>query len=149
MPISRRRIIAAGLYSLAAFPLKVVAAAASVLTFDTLYENFGVLGLKFSSQVLALKDQAISISGYMAPPLRAESDFFVLTKNPLSICPFCQSDADWPLDIIVVYLSEASPLVTAGAKVTVTGTLDIGSYVDPESGFVSQLRVRKASYWKA
>jgi hypothetical protein len=85
----------------------------------------------------------------MAPPLRAESDFFVLTKNPLSICPFCQSDADWPLDILVVYLSEASPLVTAGAKVNVSGTLDEGSYIDPESGFVSQLRVRNASYRKA
>jgi hypothetical protein len=129
--------------------MRAVAAAADVLTFDTLYESFGVLGLKFSAQVLALKDKSISISGYMAPPLRAESDFFVLTKNPLSICPFCQSDADWPLDIMVVYLAEASPLVTAGAKVTVNGTLEIGSYIDPDSGFVSQLRVRRASYRKA
>jgi hypothetical protein len=147
MPISRRDLIVAGLSSLAAFPSK--ATAAEVLTFDTLYESFGVLGLKFSTQVLALKDRPIVISGYMAPPLRAESDFFVLTKNPLSICPFCQSDADWPLDILVVYLAEASPLVTAGAKVTVTGMLEIGSYIDPDSGFVSQLRVRDASYRKA
>ena len=147
MPISRRDLIVAGLLSLATFPLK--ASAADVLTFDALYESFGVLGLKFSPQVLALKDHPIVISGYMAPPLRAESDFFVLTKNPLSICPFCQSDADWPLDILVVYLAEASPLVTAGAKVTVTGMLEIGSYIDPDSGFVSQLRVRNASYRKA
>ncbi len=149
MPISRRDMIVAGLLSLATFPSKAVAATAEVLTFDTLYESFGVLGLKFSAQVLALKGKQVSISGYMAPPLRAESDFFVLTKNPLSICPFCQSDADWPLDIMVVYLSEASPLVTAGAKVMVSGILDIGSFIDPDSGFVSQLRVRNASYRKA
>jgi len=149
MPISRRDMIVAGLLSLATFPSKAVATTAEVLTFDTLYESFGVLGLKFSAQVLALKGKPVSISGYMAPPLRAESDFFVLTKNPLSICPFCQSDADWPLDIMVVYLSEASPLVTAGAKVMVSGILDIGSFIDPDSGFVSQLRVRNASYRKA
>ena len=149
MPISRRDVMVAGLLSLAALPFNVKASSAEVLSFVGLYESFGVLGLKFSTEVLALKDQTISISGYMAPPLRAESDFFVLTKNPLSICPFCQSDADWPLDIVVVYLSEASPLVTAGAKVTVSGTLDIGSYIDPNSGFVSQLRVRNASYRKA
>jgi len=149
MLISRRDMIVAGLLSLATSPSKAVVATAEVLTFDTLYESFGVLGLKFSAQVLALKGKQVSISGYMAPPLRAESDFFVLTKNPLSICPFCQSDADWPLDIMVVYLSEASPLVTAGAKVMVSGILDIGSFIDPDSGFVSQLRVRNASYRKA
>jgi len=149
MPISRRHLWVAGLISLATLPMRAVAAAADVLTFDTLYESFGVLGLKFSAQVLALKDKSISISGYMAPPLRAESDFFVLTKNPLSICPFCQSDADWPLDIVVVYLKQASAMISAGTAIDVTGTLALGSYQDAETGFVSQLRVIDATYRKS
>ena len=77
-----------------------------------------------------------------------ESSFFVLTREPLAICPFCQSDADWPVDILVIYLAKATPLITAGARVMVTGRLEVGSWTDPESGFVSQIRLRDAYYRK-
>jgi len=119
------------------------------LTFEGLYENFGVLGLKFSARVDGLAGRPVSIAGYMAPPLQVEGEFFVLTKDPLAICPFCQSDADWPLDILVVYLAKATPLITAGSKVAVTGRLDAGSWTDPVTGFVSQLRLRDATYRRA
>lgn len=118
-------------------------------TFDMLYKSFGVLGGVYSDRLLATKGRAMTITGYMAPPLKAESDFFVLTREPMAICPFCQSDADWPADILVIYLDGASPLVTAGTKVAVTGRLEIGSWTDPDSGFVSQLRLRDARYRKA
>lgn len=119
------------------------------LTFDMLYKSFGVLGGVYSDRLLATKGKAMAITGYMAPPLKAESDFFVLTREPMAICPFCQSDSDWPADILVVYLAGASPLVAAGTKVAVTGQLEIGSWTDPATGFVSQLRLRDASYRKA
>jgi hypothetical protein len=86
------------------------------------------------------------MAGYMAPPLKAESNFFVLTREPLAICPFCQSDADWPLDIVVVYLRSKAALVPAGARMVVSGRLELGSWTDPETGFVSQIRLVQAGY---
>jgi hypothetical protein len=119
------------------------------LLFDRLYKSFGVRGYQFSDLVLQLSGKPVSIRGYMAPPLKPESAFFVLTREPLALCPFCQSDADWPVDIIVIYLKSASPLVSAGEVVVVRGKLEVGSWTDPETGFVSQLRVVEATYRRA
>jgi len=119
------------------------------LLFDQLYKSFGVRGYEFSDVVLGLSGKPVSVRGYMAPPLKAESSFFVLTREPLALCPFCQSDADWPVDIIVIYLKNASPLISAGEAVMVRGKLEVGSWTDPETGFVSQLRIVEASYRRA
>ena len=43
----------------------------------------------------------------------------------------------------------ASPMISAGTPIDVTGTLGLGSYQDPETGFVSQLRVMDATYRKS
>src|SRR5262245_55450943 len=108
------------------------------IEFAQLYKSIGVRGLVFSDTVLALRGRDVFMRGYMAPPLKAESGFFVLTREPAALCPFCQSDADWPADIVVVYLKSASALVGAGEAVVVRGRLEVGSWTDPESGFVSQ-----------
>jgi hypothetical protein len=117
--------------------------------FDQLYKSFGVRGYQFSDLLLGLAGKPVSVRGYMAPPLKAESTFFVLTREPLALCPFCQSDADWPADIIVVYLKGASPLVSAGEAVVVRGRLEVGSWTDPETAFVSQIRIVEAAYRRA
>jgi hypothetical protein len=117
-----------------------------LLAFDRLYGEFGVRGFAFSDIVKSSAGRMVSLSGYMAPPLKAEAAFFVLTREPLAICPFCQSDADWPVDIVVVLLKDASPLVSAGAPVRVVGRLEIGSAIDPETGFVSQIRIVDATF---
>ncbi len=119
-----------------------------VFTFDGLYKSIGVRGIAYSERLLAAQGRSIALTGYMAPPLLAESTFFVLTREPMAICPFCQSDADWPVDIMVVYLARQSPLVAAGARIAVRGRLEIGSWTDPDTGFVSQLRLRDASFRK-
>ncbi len=119
------------------------------LDFNALYKSFGIRGLEFSDRAQQLAGHVIFMTGYMAPPLRAESQFFVLTKEPLAICPFCQSDADWPVDIVVVYLKGVSPLISAGTQITVSGRLEMGSWADPESGFVSQVRLVDAEYHRA
>lgn len=143
--LSRRAFLAAGAaFAAAARPAS--AAAPTPLTFDGLYAEFGVRGLVFSALVKASAGRSVSIVGYMAPPLKAEAAFFVLTREPLAICPFCQSDADWPSDIVVVRLAEASPIVSAGTRVTVTGRLEVGPAIDPDTGFVSQLRIVDATY---
>lgn len=121
-------------------------AAEGTLTFNELYSGGGVLGLQFSDKVLALKDKEVVIRGFMAPPLKAEANFFVLTREPVALCPFCSSDADWPDSILVVYLGEAQSFVQNNATIEVRGVLEVGSYVDAETGFVSQLRLRNASF---
>jgi hypothetical protein len=138
---TRRSLLAAGIALLGTGTSYANASEAEVISFDMFYKSFGVRGIEFSDRLKALHSKQVTLTGYMAPPLKAESPFFVLTREPLAICPFCQSDADWPLDIVVVYLKQASPLISAGSQVHVTGLLDIGSYNDQETGFVSQLRL--------
>lgn len=121
-------------------------AAEATLTFDELYGKVGVLGLEFSDKVKALAGRDVAMRGFMAPPLKAESDFFVLTQIPMSLCPFCSSDADWPDNIIVVYLGAKQTFVQFNAVIEVEGTLEYGSWTDPDTGFVSLLRLRNASF---
>ncbi|MBA8819611.1 hypothetical protein WKW50_15615 [Ochrobactrum sp. GPK 3] len=122
------------------------ARAAEQLGFNNLYKSFGVLGLEFSDQVKQSAGKQVAISGFMAPPLKAEANFFVLTEIPMSICPFCSSDSDWPDNIVVVYLAAKQTFVQFNAPILTRGTLEYGSWTDPETGFVSQLRMRDASF---
>ena len=118
----------------------------AVLQFDQLYKSFGVRGYEFSDTLLTLKGKPVTMRGYMAPPLKAMSRFFVLTSEPLALCPFCQSDADWPADIVVVYLERRGAMFGGGEPVMVSGRLEVGSWTDPESGFVSQIRIVDAIF---
>jgi hypothetical protein len=126
----------------------VHAADAPPLLFDQLYKSFGVRGYEFSGVALALNGKQVAMRGYMAPPLKPESRFFVLTRQPVALCPFCQSDADWPVDIVVIYLKSATPLVSAGEPVLVSGRLEVGSWTDPDTEFVSQIRIVDATFWR-
>ena len=99
-----RSIGAAGLLALAG---RTASAATATLDFDELYGKVSVLGLSFSDKVKSLAGKEVAMRGFMAPPLKAEADFFVLTEIPMSICPFCSSDADWPDNIVVIYLDRA------------------------------------------
>lgn len=120
--------------------------AAEQISFDELYGKISVLGLTFSDKVKALEGKPVRMRGFMAPPLKAEADFFVLTQIPMALCPFCSSDADWPDDIIVVYLDRAQTFEQANRTIEVSGTLEVGSRTDPETGFVSLLRIVGAGY---
>jgi len=122
--------------------------AAELLTFDGLYKSNTVLGLKFADRTLALKGQTVRLRGYMAPPLKPESNFFVLTREPVAICPFCSSDAEWPVDIVVIYASKTVIPANFSERLEVEGMLEVGSFTDPKTGFVSQLRLRDAVFHK-
>lgn len=123
-------------------------AARGTISFGELYASFGVLGLTFSDKVKELEGRDVAMRGFMAPPLKAEADFFVLTEIPLSLCPFCSSDADWPDDIVVIYLDRAQTFEQANGLIEVRGRLEVGSWTDPETGFVSLLRIVGAGYRK-
>lgn len=134
--LSRRAFV---LLPLLAFP--ALAGAAEVLTFDGLYQSIGVLGVQYSERALALKGRPVRMRGYMAPPLKPESTFFVLTREPVAVCPFCASDAEWPVDIVVIYLKKTLVPVDVQQRIAVEGRLEIGSWTDPRTGFVSQVRL--------
>jgi len=149
MNLGRRGFLTA----LAATPLiassRFARASVTPLSFDDLYGKISALGLEFSDKVKTLNGQQVEMSGFMAPPLKAEAKFFVLTEIPMSICPFCSTDADWPDNIVVIYLDEKQTFVQPGTRIDVAGTLEVGSWTDPETGFLSRLRLRGANYWVA
>lgn len=119
---------------------------AEPINFDDFYGKTGVLGFEFSAKVKQLTGQRVKIRGFMAPPLKAESQFFVLTKMPMALCPFCSTDADWPEDILVVYLEARQTFVQNNQQIEVEGTLEHGTWRDPDTGFVSLLRLRDATF---
>lgn len=118
---------------------------AESLGFGEMYTS-GIRGLKFTPKLTSLEGKAVTVVGSMAPPLRADGDFFVLTKDPVSLCPFCQSDADWPADILVVYLKPGARFVQKNRPLVVSGRLELGSKTDPTTGFVSLVRLVDAEY---
>jgi hypothetical protein len=140
----KRRVLVGGLISCLASVASqhaLAATDATPLAFANLYKSRTVLGMVFSDLTVQLTGRQVEVAGYMAPPLKPESAFFVLTRTPVAICPFCGSDADWPADIIVVYLKDQVGFWQDGTAVNVTGILQVGSKRDPTTGFVSQLRI--------
>jgi hypothetical protein len=121
-------------------------AAADKLNWDELYKNQGIMGLSFTDKVQSLQGDTVVIKGFMAPPLKAMGDFFVLTRDPVALCPFCQSDADWPADIIVVYLNDSVIFTPNNRSIEVQGILQVGSWTDANTGFVSRLRLVGATF---
>lgn len=146
--ISRRDALLGSLAALAAPAILAgpALAATPTLTFDELYGSVGVLGLTFSDKVKQLAGKTVTMRGFMAPPLKAEAAFFVLTEIPMALCPFCSSDADWPDNILVVYLDQKQTFVQPNSVIEVKGVLEYGSWTDAETGFVSLLRLRGAHF---
>ena len=136
----------AGLVALALLAFGTAAGGAERLRFAEIYEGSGVLGVKFSEAASRLAGKPVVMRGFLAPPLKAEAAFFVLSQRPVSVCPFCQSDADWPLDIVVVYPGSGSATYRSGAApVEVRGVLELGAKLDPATGFLSQVRLVDAT----
>ena len=98
--------------------------------------------IAFSDKVKEYAGKRVMVRGFMAPPLKATGQFLVLTKDPVQLCPYCESDADWPRDTLVVYLKEGR--VQLGKATRIAGTLDVGSKTDEETGFVSMVRLINA-----
>ncbi|GGG03499.1 MULTISPECIES: hypothetical protein [Rhizobium] len=146
---NRRQALTMTLGLVSGLPLLAAAGRAEAnndITFDELYGKVSVLGLEFSDKVKQLNGKEIAMRGFMAPPLKAEAQFFVLTEIPMSICPFCSTDSDWPDNIVVVYLGEKQTFTQPSQTIEVRGKLEMGSWTDPETGFVSLLRIRQAEY---
>ena len=111
------------------------------ITFDEFYSGFNMrTGLTLSDKLRSLDGKTVVIEGYMAPPLKPELDWFVLTRIRLEFCPFCSSTADWPDDIALIYVLD-EPMRTTIQPLRIEGRMEIGSAVDPETGMVSLVRI--------
>lgn len=117
-------------------------AAAPVLKMGDLYSPGGEL----SKVALDNRGKEIALQGFMAPPLKADSKFFVLTNVPMAICPFCADIAEWPEDIVVIYSKRAIEALPFDVKMQATGKLELGPWIDPATGFVSKVRLVDAEY---
>ena len=102
--------------------------------------------MTFSDLALANEGQRIDVDGFMAPPLKAESTFFVLTKMPMAVCPFCEPGQTWPDDILAVYARRVVDVIPFNVPMRASGILELGDYVDPELGFYSKVRLVEATY---
>ncbi len=97
---------------------------------------------EFSDKLKSLAGKPVAVRGFLAPPLKADAKFVVLTRDPVALCQFCDSDESWPQDIMVVYLRDVR--IELGSKIRMSGVLDIGSKTDANTGFVSQIRLVNA-----
>ncbi|MDX2161039.1 MAG: hypothetical protein SF162_06910 [bacterium] len=111
------------------------------ITFDEFYDGYDLrTGLILSDKLLSLDGIDVVMEGYMAPPLKPELDYFVLTRIRLAFCPFCSNASDWPDDIALIYLPEQTMSATE-YPVRITGRMEVGVSVDPETGMVSMVRI--------
>lgn len=142
----RQLVFGLGLAPLARLLLPVPAAASGKpLKLRTLYNK----DRSFSDLAKSLEGIRISVDGYMAPPLKADGQFFVLTKIPMAVCPFCESEAEWPRDILAIYTKRTFEVEAFNRKIVTSGILELGTHKDPETGFVSLVRLVDAVYERA
>jgi hypothetical protein len=141
MNLTRRGLMIGGAAALTLGRFGVAEANAPVITMAELYDKGD-----FSEQARLFNGHPVALQGFMAPPLKADSKFFVLTNLPMAVCPFCSEVSEWPEDIVVVYTQDQLEVVAFDNLIDVTGTLDLGAWTDPETGFVSKVRLRDAVY---
>lgn len=112
------------------------------LAFSEFYDGYSIRsGLILSDKLLSLDGREVTIEGYMAPPLKPELDYFVLTRIRLAFCPFCSTAADWPDDIALVYMPPGEPTVATTSPIRLTARLEVGASIDLETGMVSLVRL--------
>lgn len=142
--IDRRRFLAASVARTISMPgwIGAAAATAAPVRSDDLYEREAVL----AEPLKALAGKPVEMIGYMAPPLKAEANFFVLTRTPMAVCPFCETEMQWPDDIVLVLTGDTIDAVPYNRRIRVRGTLDLGFEKDPDTGFVSLVRIENAGF---
>ncbi|MBX3029655.1 MAG: hypothetical protein KF809_05815 [Chloroflexi bacterium] len=112
------------------------------LSFEEFYDGYDIrTGLILSDTLRSLAGRRVRMEGYMAPPLKPDLDFFVLTRIRMAYCPFCSTAADWPDDIAVVYLTQGTMRAT-DRPLRLEGVLELGARRDEQTGLLSIVRIR-------
>src|SRR5688500_16434204 len=139
--INRRSCLLAGVTFALAAP--AMAAVQRIRMFELYSEDD-----QFSPLANELKGKRVSIQGFMAPHLKVDSDFFILSNTPVETCPFCASEGDWIDSIIFVRMRTKQEAIDPGTLILVEGTLEVGPARDEATGFVSKVRLTNAEFWK-
>ncbi|MBB97466.1 MAG: hypothetical protein CML68_23060 [Rhodobacteraceae bacterium] len=142
MPLTRRTLLAASAAALACPGLARAADTDAPIKLRDLYNK----DMSFSDLAQSLEGKRVAVDGYMAPPLKAESRFFVLTKIPMSVCPFCETEAEWPSDILAIYTKRIVDVMPYNVRIVSSGVLELGSFRDEDTGFLSRIRLADATY---
>lgn len=137
MKLRLRLLLLVGLMSVVA----LAQANPIVLKFSELYSKVTAQGVELSPKLQAANGKRVEMSGYMAPPLKVNIDFFVLGSKPMAECPFCTSAADWPSDIVLILFRNGQSAKFTSGAVRVRGRLELGVKEDPDTGFVSLIRI--------
>ena len=99
--VTRRTLLTA---ALAAGLLPKASLAATRIRMGELYNHDG----SFSPRADELKGTRIAMQGFMAPHLKVDSDFFILSNTPVETCPFCASEGEWiELDRVCAHARQA------------------------------------------
>ena len=106
-------------------------------------------GGNFSALAEKMAGSVVEMQGYMAPPLKPEINFFVLTRIPMAVCPYCDTEASWPDDLILVFIDSLISPVPFNDLIKVTGKLELGTKTDPATGFDSRARLVSAEFHNA
>jgi hypothetical protein len=137
--LTRRTLLIAAALGLG---LSIPAVAARRVRMFELYDDNN----DFSHLAKELNGQRVSMQGFMAPHLKVDSDFFILSNTPVETCPFCASEGDWIDSIVFVRMRRKQEAVDPGAVIMVEGKLEIGPEKDPETGFFSKVRITDADF---
>lgn len=140
--LRRRALVAAAIAGLVLPTRPSWAAGETSIDLRDLYDR----DMAFTPLARSLDGERVRVSGYMAPPLKADARFFVLTTRPMSICPFCDSSADWSDDILAVYIKRALEVAPFYVEIEARGTLQLGELRDRATQFVSRVRLSDATY---
>ena len=100
----------------------------------------------FSDAAQRLAGKPVTMQGFMAPHLKVDSDFFVLSNTPVETCPFCASEDQWIDTIVFVRMKKRQEAARPGDLIEVVGRLEIGPQTDGATGFVSRVRLVDASF---
>jgi hypothetical protein len=119
--------------------------AATRIRMSELYNHNG----SFSLRANALKGTRLAMQGFMAPHLKVDSDFFILSNTPVETCPFCASEGEWIDSIVFVRMRAKQEMAAPGALILVEGILEIGPATDVATGFVSKVRLTDAHFQRA
>ena len=124
------------------FGVSLPALAAQRVRMFELYNNDN----DYSPLAKELNGQRIAMQGFMAPHLKVDSDFFILSNTPVESCPFCASEGDWIDSIVFVRMRRKQEAVDPGAVIMVEGKLEIGPEKDAETGFFSKVHIIDAEF---
>lgn len=141
----RRTLILSAAALATAAPLR----AEEPLAIDALYgpeEDRTGPGPIFSDAARRFDGRPTLFTGFMAPPLLAETNFFLLCEVPMSVCPFCDTSSEWPNSLLSVFAKRRVDVVPFYQRIEVEGVLRLGEHLHEQTGFLSMARLEDAVF---